>query len=236
MAMCHAMIIETFDKEIEVEGRHINPTGILQSRSNENIETSNDDESIAGVIEANTVEHPTVVHNVNNDKEVAIETLEDSKKQFSKRDRLKAELVRRFQHVAGVPSDATLIHLVTTNGIRNNPITKRDILIAHEMLGRSKYAAKGKTKRRQPSAIDMHQQTVEVPRVIKEYYSDVELSVDVMHLNNIPFVTSISEHIHYGTAGAIDNMTCPKLENEIKNVVRSYAVRGFRVVLILVDI
>ena len=217
MAMCHTMISDTFDEGIGVDGRH-------------------DDESITGVIEANTVEHPTIVHNVNNDEEVAIVTLEDSKKRFSKRDRLKAELVRRFQHVAGVPSDATLIHLVTTNGIRNNPITKRDILIAHEMLARSKYAAKGKTKRCQPSAVDMHQQTVEVPRVIKEYYSNVELSTNVMYLNNIPFITSISEHIHYGTTRVIDNITCLKLENELKNVIRSYTVRSFRVVLILVDI
>ena len=189
------------------------------------------------MIEANIVEiDPTVVNDMSSEEEVAIETLEDSKKRFSKRDRLKAELMRRFQHVAGVPADTTLIHLANTNGIRNNPITKRDILIAHEMLERSKYAAKGKMNRRQPSAVDIHQQTVEVPHVIKEYYSDVELSADVMHLNNIPFVTSISAHIHYGTTGAIDNMTCPKLENELKNIIRSYTARSFRVVLILVGI
>ena len=96
-----------------------------------------------------------------------IDTLEASKKRFSKRDQLKAELVRRFQHVAGVPSDETIIHSVNTNGIRNNPLTKRDALIAYEMVGRSEHAAQGKTKRCQPSAVDVHLQTVEVPIIIK---------------------------------------------------------------------
>ena len=57
-----------------------------------------------------------------------------------------------------------------------------------------------------------------------------------MHLNDIPFLTSISEHIHYGTANTIDNLASVKIEDELKNVVCSYAVRGFRITLIIVDI
>ena len=76
---------------------------------------------------------------------------------------------------------------------------------------------------------------VEVPRTIKQFYSNVELSVDVMHMNDVPFLTSISEYIHYGTGRAIDNMICITLEAELKNIVQSYAVRGFRVTVIIVD-
>ena len=44
-------------------------------------------------------------------------------------------------------------------------------------------------------------------------------------MNNILFLTSISEYIHYGTVGALDNITVKKLETELKNVVRSYTVK-----------
>ena len=63
----------------------------------------------------------------------------------------------------------------------------------------------------------------------------MELSVDAMFINDVPFLTSISEHIHYGTVGAIDNLTCVSLESEIKKVLRSYAIRGFRCVMISLD-
>ena len=82
----------------------------------------------------------------------------------------------------------------------------------------------------------MDRQTVLVPRIIKEFYNNVELLADVMHLNNIPFLTSISEHIYYGTANAIDNLTCVKIEDELKNVIRSYVAGKFRITLIIVDI
>ena len=63
---------------------------------------------------------------------------------FYKRDQLWADKVRRLQHVSGFPSDKTLVYSVMTNDIRNNPISRRDIQICDEMLGKSVHAAKGK--------------------------------------------------------------------------------------------
>jgi hypothetical protein len=40
-----------------------------------------------------------------------------------------------------------------TNSIKNSPITKRDVKMAFEMLGRSKYGVEGKTVCRQPDAV-----------------------------------------------------------------------------------
>ena len=56
-----------------------------------------------------------------------------------------------------------------------------------------------------------------------------------MHIDGILFLTSLSEHMHYSTAELIDNITCIKLENKLKNVARCYAVRCFRVTVILLD-
>ena len=63
----------------------------------------------------------------------------------------------------------------------------------------------------------------------------MELDADVMFLSDVLFLTSISEHTHYGTICPVDNLTCPLLESELKKVIRSYAVRRFRCVIISVN-
>ena len=163
-----------------------------------------------------------------------IDTIEASRNKFTKRDQAKAMLVRRFQHVAGHPSDATLDYAAATNSIRNSPITRRDIILAHEMLGRSEYAVQGKTTRTQPDAVV--DRIVEVPSTIMEYYRDVELSVDVMHVNRVPFLVTLSKSIHYATVNALDNMKISTLEKTISTVFKIYAIRGFNVTTIHVDI
>jgi hypothetical protein len=164
----------------------------------------------------------------------AIDTVTKSKNNFSRRDQSRASRVRRFQHVAAHPSDETLIYSSMTNGIKNNPITKQDIAMALEMLGKSRYSVQGKTVRHQPDAIDT--ESVSVPTKILNYYTSVTLSVDVMHVNKVPLLVSISEHIHYGTVKALDLMKVPVLEQEIERIIKLYAVRGFHVKFILFDI
>lgn len=64
----------------------------------------------------------------------------------------------------------------------------------------------------------------------------VSLSVDVMHVNQVPFLISISEHIHYGTIKSLDSMKIPILEDEIKRIIQLYSVHGFHIKYKLVDI
>ena len=165
-----------------------------------------------------------------------IDTVANSKRHFSKRDQVKAKLVRRFQHVSGHPSDETLVYSSITNGIRNSPITKEDVLMTLRQLGKSVYAVQGKNVRHQPDAVNVDEARVELPPKILEYYKKVELSVDVLHVNSIPFLGSISKNIHYVTYNALDSMKIPVMEATIEMIIHSYAVRGFHIALIHVDI
>ena len=137
--------------------------------------------------------------------------------------------------MAGIPSNETIIHSCLTNGIKNNPITKRDVEICDDMLGPSSYAAKGKTTRTKLDAIDTKAQMVEVPLAVRKHYNNVKISTDVMHVNDIPFLTSVSHDMHYGTSLAVDNLTAPVLERGLRNAVRKYNIRGFNVVVIILD-
>ena len=166
--------------------------------------------------------------------ESPIETMEKSKQRFLNQDRVRASVVCRFQHVAGHPSDSTMIYAAATNSIKNNPITQRDVEVALEMLGKSEHALQGKTTRTQPEAVT--EQLVDVPTTIMDYYRNVELSIDVMHMNQVPFLVSVSKHIHYATVEALDDMKIPTLESGIKRVISTYRIRGFNIVLIHVDI
>ena len=80
------------------------------------------------------------------------------------------------------------------------------------------------------------EQVVELPSSILEYYRDVELSVDVMHVNRLPFLVSISKNIHYSTVDALDNIKTVTMETALKRLLRCYNVWGFRVAFIHVDI
>lgn len=49
-----------------------------------------------------------------------------------------------FQYVSGYLSDATLIYSSVTNNIKHSLITKQDVKMTLDMLGRSEYAEQGK--------------------------------------------------------------------------------------------
>ena len=165
-----------------------------------------------------------------------IDTIEKSEARFSRRDIHRAKRARRMQYVSGHPSDNTMIYSASTNGIKNSPITKRDVLLAIDMLGNSEHAMAGKTTRTQPDAVNAEEQLVELPPTIINHYRNVELSVDVLHVNRLPFLGSLSKNIHYSTVDALDNMRTQTMENVIVQLLQSYNVRGFRVVAIHVDI
>ena len=57
-----------------------------------------------------------------------------------------------------------------------------------------------------------------------------------MHENDVPFLTTMSENMHYGTIASADHLKCHSLEFELKKVIRSHAVRCFRAALLVVDI
>ena len=57
-----------------------------------------------------------------------------------------------------------------------------------------------------------------------------------MHVNRIIFLVSVSKHIHYGTAQALESMKIQKMEMVIKSIISSYKVRGFHVAILHVDI
>ena len=164
-----------------------------------------------------------------------IDTLKGSIAKLSKRDQGRVFAARRFQHVSGHPSDKTLMYAAVTNSVVDNPIRREDVILAMEALGQSGYAVAGKTTRTQPEEVDPSAAVTEVPPAIINYYKNVELSADILFVNRVPFLATISKHIHYGTIDALPDMKIPTLEAALESVLRSYNAGGFHVRIIHMD-
>ena len=166
----------------------------------------------------------------------AIDAIIGSQAKFSKRNQLCAERVRRLQHIAGFLSKSALIYSVMTNDIRDNPTSKKDNKMCDKMLGRSVYEAKSKRTMRQSNLINTSYEVVEVPSSIITYYGSVQLAADVLDANDVQFLTSVANHLHHRMSKGLDNMQVLSLELRLKNIMRSYAIRGFSAGITFLDI
>ena len=79
-------------------------------------------------------------------------------------------------------------------------------MLTKEMIGPSKCEMQGKTTRSKPDAVDMASQKIDVPSSILKFYKDVELVGDVIHVNYVPFLTTMSSNMHYGTITTFNNL------------------------------
>ena len=76
---------------------------------------------------------------------------------------------------------------------------------------------------------------VEIPPSVLEKNKHVNLSIDIMYVNRIPFVTTFSRNIKFTTVKAIQNRTKAQLVQSIKNVLPIYTQRGLQVDNALLD-
>ena len=138
--------------------------------------------------------------------------------------------------MAAFPEDRNTSCAVQTNSILKNPISKRDSDSCNEMLGKSKCIIQGKRTMRSSDPINVDDHLIELPPTIKNHYRNVQLAAETLCVNNVLFLASIANHIHHVTYNAIDNLKYISLEEGVKNVIRYYALRGFKVVAVILDV
>ena len=86
---------------------------------------------------------------------------------------------------------------------------------------------KGKITRTKPKPVVINY--LVMPKNILENNKTITLSIDIMFVNKIPFVTTIIRHIKFTTVEAIQKRTKLQLSESIKNVIAIYTQRGFKV-------
>lgn len=76
------------------------------------------------------------------------------------------------------------------------------------------------TTRAQPDATVRKYQTADVPPTIRQCCNYVEILVGALRVNDTPLLSSALRDAYCETVGAVVNMKCITLEQEINNVVR----------------
>ena len=110
--------------------------------------------------------------------------------------------------------------------ISNCNIMRQDILMAEEIFGPNLGSVKGRTTRRPTKHVNI---TSKVLEEILNKYRDVRLAIDIIAINKIPFMVSMSRNIHFGTAELIRDKTKWILMTSIQQIMWAYHARGFHV-------
>ena len=103
------------------------------------------------------------------------------------------------------------------NLIPNCPVTRRDIVAAEHIFGPDVGSLKGKATRKQPIGVGLYNH-IPIPSGIVKQYHDVILAVDILYVNKLPFIATISRYIHVGTVEFLRNQKATMLTEHIKQV------------------
>ena len=131
----------------------------------------------------------------------------------------------------GSPSDANFIQALEHNKIPGVDFTKRDIRIAKNLLGYSKYAAKGKMKhpRKGVQMTDNTEKYSEVPTEVLKHYKEIHLDIDVMYINKISFLVAVSKSIGMIHCMPVMNKDNKRVSDALTSIISQYNGRGFKV-------
>ena len=124
---------------------------------------------------------------------VLVTTVADNASNFSNADYSQAMLARKYKKIIGRPTTRAFIYFIENNLLPNCPVNRRDVLRAEQIFGPDIGSLKGKTVRRQPPRVEVDE--VALPTTIQQHYQEVTLGCDIMFVNKIPFLISISRHI-----------------------------------------
>ena len=113
------------------------------------------------------------------------------------------------------------------------PITREDVKRAEEIYGSNVYALKGKTTNRK---VDHVVATItRIPKEILKEYKNITLCIDVMFINSIKFLLTVSLNIDFIIAQYVLSKKYSGYIKPIEMVCNMYAKRGFAVTAILAD-
>ena len=74
-----------------------------------------------------------------------------------------------------------------------------------------------------------------IPREILDNHKDITMGMDIMFINGIPFLTTISCTVVFGTTTEIEGANMGNVVTVLKNICATYKSRGFRVIAIAAD-
>jgi hypothetical protein len=128
-------------------------------------------------------------------------------------------------HIAGRPSTKDYKMIVRNNMFPHCPVTMQGIVATNNIFSPDLGSLKGKTTPVKPNGTTTS--LTPTPRGIVKRYCAVTLFEDVIYINNIPFLVTVSRNFHFGTIKALPKQDSKILLKQVKNVVSLYRQGGF---------
>jgi hypothetical protein len=126
---------------------------------------------------------------------VMVTTVKSNREGLTDREFEKAKAARRALGLVGYPSPRDFKNMVRPSMIKNCSVTTTVIDNAHKLFCDNIATLRGKTVRNTPYAVMADY--VEIPKDILDMNKAVTISADVMFVNGLPFVVTISRKIKF---------------------------------------
>jgi hypothetical protein len=156
-----------------------------------------------------------------------IVTVADKRDKYTVRSYRQAVLARRIQDTIGRPSTRDYVKIVEGGMLQNCPVSRADIVAAEDIFGPNLGSLKGKTVRRDNDRVKSL--VADVPFDIIKAHKDVTLCFDIMFVNKIAFLVTVSRSLRFGTTERLPSRQADIVGKCLSNVISMYRQRGFRV-------
>ena len=132
-----------------------------------------------------------------------IQTVRMKMKDFSRREVKGAIAARKAQIKMGHPPDTKFKQLINSDSIKNCKVTAQDISNSRVIFGPDLPGLQWRTNRKKPTRVVPVY--MGIPRAIYERYKDLVLTADVMFVNGIAFLVTLSRGIRLYTTEHLPN-------------------------------
>ncbi len=120
-----------------------------------------------------------------------METVAENSEHFTLRQIERAKQARALHQLIGTLSIRDLKAVIQMNCIANNPVTVEDINVAEKIFGPDIGVLKGKSTRTKPLPVVRNH--VKIPAEIINNHADVDLCMDTLKINGLPFLATVSK-------------------------------------------
>lgn len=152
-------------------------------------------------------------------------TVEEIKTSYTRREVKRAEAARRLMAIICRPSENKMYNILDQRQLSKCCINSQDVKNPRKIFGPDVVPLKGKTVRRKEAHVELISRPI--PADLMQRNLEVTVCFDVMYLNGIAFLISISRALKFCTAEALENRKGDTLLTGIKRIKMIYARRGF---------
>ena len=163
----------------------------------------------------------------------AVETVEQNGKRFSVLDKKRAKKARDLQDILNITTKE-LLTVIDNNRLPNCPVTRDDVRVADAIHGPSLVGLKGKSVRRPEEHVRVDIRPL--PPDVEGKYMNVTIGADIMYVNSVRFLVTISRHIQFGTCEMIADARKETITSSLQQVSKVYSKRGFVLTNVSMDV